>query len=152
MVLFCFLDSPFTMNSHPNLPRFLRKTAQICLCIDMCGVKKTVKTFSEWPHRAHRRMAKPPRVPMGSVVNEHAPAYRVWWLYTYTHLEWGTWGTAAFLVGEARENTTTRPPGAPPRAHQAPSTSHWRTRTKLGPSGPSITAISIHVKEQNVLR
>ena len=141
MVLFCFFDSPFTMNSHPNLPRFLRKTAQICLCIDMCGAKKTVKTFSEWPHRAHRRMAKPPRVPMGSVVNGHAPAYGVWWLYT--HLEWGTWGTAAFLVGEARENTTTRPPGAPPRAHQAPSTSHWRTRTKLGPSGPSITAISM---------
>ena len=77
MVLFCFFDSPFTMNSHPNLPRFLRKTAQICLCIDMCGAKKTVKTFSEWPHRAHRRMAKPPRVPMGSVVNGHAPAYRV---------------------------------------------------------------------------
>jgi len=143
MVLFCFFDSPFTMNSHPNLPRFLRKTAQICLCIDMCGAKKTVETFSEWPHRAHRRMAKPPQVPMGSVVNGHAPAYRFWWLYTYTHLEWGTWGTAAFLVGEARENTTTRPPGAPPRAHQAPSTSHWRTRTKLGPSGPSITAISI---------
>ena len=86
-------------------------------------------------------MAKPPRVPMGSVVNGHAPAYGVWWLYT--HLEWGTWGTAAFLVGEARENTTTRPPGAPPRAHQAPSTSHWRTRTKLGPSGPSITAIGM---------
>jgi hypothetical protein len=34
---------------------------------------------------------------MGSVVNGHAPAYRVWWLYTYTHLEWGTWGTAAFF-------------------------------------------------------
>ena len=141
MVLFCFFDSPFTMNSHPNLPQFLRKTAQICLCIDMCGAKKTVETFSEWPHRAHRRMAKPPRVPMGSVVNGHAPAYGVWWLYT--HLEWGTWGTAAFLVGEARENTTTRPPGAPPRAPQAPSTSHWRTRTKLGPSGPNITAISM---------
>ena len=61
----------------------------------MCGAKKTVKTFSEWPHRAHRRMAKPPRVPMGSVVNGHAPAYGVWWLYT--HLEWGTWGTAAFF-------------------------------------------------------
>ena len=143
MVLFCFFDSPFTMNSHPNLPQFLRKTAQICLCIDMCGAKKTVKTFSEWPHRAHRRMAKPPQVPMGSVVNGHAPAYRFWWLYTYTHLECGTWGTAAFLVGEARENTTTRPPGAPPRAHQAPHTSHWRSRTKLGPSGPNITAISM---------
>ena len=49
---------------------------------------------------------------MGSVVNGHAPAYGVWWLYT--HLEWGTWGTAAFLVGEARENTTTRPPGSTP--------------------------------------
>ena len=81
----------------------------------MCGAKKTVETFSEWPHRAHRRMAKPPQVPMGSVVNGHAPAYRFWWLYTYTHLEWGTWGwgTAAFLVGEARENTTPIPPGAP---------------------------------------
>ena len=93
-----------------------------------------------------RRMAKPPRVPMG--VGGEWTCPRLWGLvalYTYTHLEleWGTWGTAAFLVGEARENTTTRPPGAPPRAHQAPSTSHWRTRTKLGPSGPSITAISI---------
>jgi hypothetical protein len=116
MVLFCFFDSPFTMNSHPNLPRFLRKTAQICLCIDMCGAKKTVETFSEWPHRAHRRMAKPPRVPMGSVVNGHAPAYGVWWLYT--HLEWGTWGTAAFFSsffsrGSTREHDN-KTPGSPP--------------------------------------
>ena len=87
MVLFCFFDSPFTMNSHPNLPQFLRKAAQICLCIDIFGAKKTVETFSEWPHRAHRRMTMPPRVPMGSVVNGHAPAaYRDWWLNTYTHL------------------------------------------------------------------
>ena len=46
-------------------------------------------------HIEPTRMAKPPRVRMGSVVNGHAPAYGVWWLYT--HLEWGTWGTAAFF-------------------------------------------------------
>ena len=53
---------------------------------------------------------------MGSVVNGHAPAYRVWWLYTYTytHLEWGTWGTAAFLVGECTREHDNKTPGSTP--------------------------------------
>ena len=63
----------------------------------MCGAKKTVETCSEWPHRAQAHGQTTPRVPMGSIVNGHAPAYRFWWHYTYTHLEWGTWGTAAFF-------------------------------------------------------
>ena len=52
-------------------------------------------------HIEPRRMAKPPRVPMGSVVNENAPVYGVWLLYT--HLEpkvgyLGQLGTAAFFI------------------------------------------------------
>ena len=145
MVLFCFFDSPFTMNSHPNLPRFLRKTAQICLCIDMCGAKKTVETFSEWPHRAQ---AHGQATPSTHGVGGEWTCPRLWGLVALHaprvgYLGYGGLFFFFFLVGEARENTTTRPPGAPPRAHQAPSTSHWRTRTKLGPSGPSITAISM---------
>ena len=145
MVLFCFFDSPFTMNSHPNLPRFLRKTAQICLCIDMCGAKKTVETCSEWPHRAQ---AHGQATPSTHGVGGEWTCPRLWGLVALHaprvgYLGYGGLFSFFFLVGEARENTTTRPPGAPPRAHQAPHTSHWRSRTKLGPSGPSITAISM---------
>ena len=66
-------------------------------------------------------MAKPPRIPMGSVVNGHAPAYGVWWLYT--RLEWGTWGTAAiffffFSRGSTREHDN-KTPGPPPIARSS---------------------------------
>ena len=87
-----------------------------CLCIDKCGAKKTAKASPKRGHIEPRRMTKPPRVPMGSVLNGHAPAYGVWWLYT--HLEWGTWGTATFFSlffsrGSTREHDN-KTPGSPP--------------------------------------
>ena len=52
---------------------------------------------------------------MESVVNGHAPAYGVWCLYT--HLEWGTWGTAAFSFFFSRRSTRehdNKTPGSTP--------------------------------------
>ena len=115
MVLFCFFDSPFTMNSHPNLPQFLRKTAQICLCIDMCGAKKTVETCSEWPHRAQ---AHGQATPSTHGVGGEWTCPRLWGLVALHaprvgYLGYGGLFFFFFSRGSTREHDN-KTPGSPP--------------------------------------
>ena len=83
----------FFFPKFTKIPRFFIKTATYTLFGTFRG--KVAKSLApEWPHRAQAHGQATPST-RGVGGEWTCPAYGVWWLYT--HLDWGTWGTATFF-------------------------------------------------------